>query len=68
MDKSKSNRLLYAALILGSIVYLVKDIVVHEYKYWQCLNSYQVAHNRYLDLNYAKAMHVETCVKIINKS
>lgn len=68
MDKNKSNKLFFTALIVGSIVYLVKDIVFHEYKYWQCLNSHELAYQEYLKFNQIRADNVLDCVKIINKN
>tara|TARA_B100000929_G_scaffold281673_1_gene260913 strand:- start:936 stop:1157 length:222 start_codon:yes stop_codon:yes gene_type:complete len=35
----KNKKLLFIVLITVSVVYLVKDIVVHEYKYWQCTTT-----------------------------
>jgi len=35
----KNKKLLFIVLITVSVVYLAKDIVVHEYKYWQCTTT-----------------------------
>ncbi len=71
MEKNKSNKLFFTALIVGSIVYLVKDILLHEYKYWQCNKTQQiVSTDTYKSYPEYKGRIVKgdmiTCLNIIN--
>lgn len=68
MEKGKNTKLIFFAIFMWSVVYLIKDIIFHEYKYWQCLNSYELAYEEYLDMNTVLSDNVLQCVKIINKN